>query len=136
MALDATVSATKTFLTFVQNPEKATKEALEKLQKTYSGRIFKYLTPEELYALPEYFINRNNDYNHFPFSQVKHNAVRGTMSGDRVFIALRYMDESNPTNIKTDTCFQRYTKEIDNWAIAEGEHASYIHHSGGMSDDD
>lgn len=131
-----TSSVKKPLATFIPNPEKPTQEALEKMKKTYAGRIFEYLTPEQLYALPEYFLNRNDEYNEFPFSDIKFNAVRGTMPCGRVFIAVRYIDETDPTSIKTDTCFQRYTDEIYNWAIASGCTYSYIHHTGGMSSDD
>lgn len=131
------------FIDQVNNPEMPDASELQKLRSTYPVELLKHLPVEKLYALPQYILHLGDEecnYNHFPFNNEMPNAVRGILAKTgRVFIAVRYVDESEETpTTKTDTLFQRYNESItdrQNWAIACGAR-SHIHLSGGMSSAD
>lgn len=128
-------------ITPVQHQDTPDSGALQVLRNQFPETLLKYLPLEKLYALPEYimtFSEKERDYNHFPFSDETPDAVRGIMGSEpgRVFIAVRYVDESEETPItKCDTLFQRFEKEKENWSIAN-KVESHVHKLGGMSSSD
>ncbi len=127
-------------ITPVQHQDTPDSGALQVLRNQFPETLLKYLPLEKLYALPEYimtFSEKERDYIIFRLAmKLLMPFVELWIGTRRVFIAVRYVDESEETPItKCDTLFQRFEKEKENWSIAN-KVKSHVHKLGGMSSSD